>query len=140
VSALLDECEFDCDYDSDCAGALLCADEHKEELQQQGCDKRKVYCGNVGAWNLEVCYNPDTLDLCTGDYDIGHGGAHHGGEPLGECEFDCDYDTDCEDHLLCADEHKADLELAGYDKRKAHCTGNVGEWNEEVCYDPSKIV
>jgi hypothetical protein len=69
VSMLLMECEFDCDFDSDCAPGLLCADEHKEELADQGLDPRKAYCDDVSPGPgtsedirsvAEVCYDPDS--------------------------------------------------------------------------------
>jgi hypothetical protein len=57
----LGRCEWDCDKDSDCKGNLLCADAHKAELKQKGFDERKADCGNVGAWNEEVCFDPKIL-------------------------------------------------------------------------------
>jgi hypothetical protein len=69
VSMLLMECEFDCDFDSDCAPGLLCADEHKEELADQGLDPRKAYCDDASPGPgtsedirsvAEVCYDPDS--------------------------------------------------------------------------------
>jgi hypothetical protein len=57
------------------------------------------------------------------------------GTSLGRCEFDCDVDSDCKLGLWCADAHKAELKAKGLDVRKVNC-GNVGEWNEEVCFDP----
>jgi hypothetical protein len=56
---------------------------------------------------------------------------------LQECEFDCDFDADCESGLLCADEHKVELSAAGKDERKVYC-GNVGGTYDEVCYDPAR--
>jgi hypothetical protein len=57
----LGECEYDCDRDRDCAGYLLCADEHKSELAAVGLDNRKANCGNVGSWNEEVCFVPGLI-------------------------------------------------------------------------------
>lgn len=57
---------------------------------------------------------------------------------LGECEYDCDRDRDCQDGLLCADKHKSELGDANLDVRKAYC-GRVGRWKDEVCYDPNKV-
>jgi hypothetical protein len=56
---------------------------------------------------------------------------------LGNCEWDCDKDSDCQPGLLCADAHKEALKERGFDERKAGCTGDLGAWNEEVCFDPS---
>jgi hypothetical protein len=55
---------------------------------------------------------------------------------LGECQFDCDTDADCQPGLWCADLRKVELAAAGFDARKANC-GNVGAWNEEVCFNPA---
>lgn len=60
------------------------------------------------------------------------------GTKLGLCQVDCDVDSDCQPGLWCADAHKPALTDAGYDSRKVTC-GNVGEWNEEVCFDPKLI-
>lgn len=112
-------CDYDCDQDSDCGPGLLCADSHKAELQAKGYDQRKADCGNVGSWNDEVCFDADLLKL-------------------GECEVDCDVDSDCGYGLLCADAHKAELAALGVDQRKALC-GSVGQYNEEVCF-PAELL
>ena len=54
---------------------------------------------------------------------------------LGKCQWDCDKDSDCQSGLLCADAHKSELKQLGIDERKADCTGYLGAWNEEVCFD-----
>jgi hypothetical protein len=54
-------CDYDCDTDADCATGLLCADAHKPELAAINKDVRKVNCGNVGAWNEEVCFPASVL-------------------------------------------------------------------------------
>jgi hypothetical protein len=62
-----------------------------------------------------------------------------------------DKDYDCEEGLLCAQEHYEEIIALGYtDKRKAYCKetstgssngGNQGPyWDLEVCYDPTKLV
>ena len=55
---------------------------------------------------------------------------------LGKCQWDCDKDSDCQAGLICADGHKSELKQRGFDERKADCKGNLGAWNEEVCFDP----
>ena len=119
----LRECEFDCDTDDDCATGLMCADSNKGTLTYLGLDPRKAYCGKVGKWREEVCYDPSKLPTTP---------------LLKDCEVDCDVDSDCAYGLLCADAHKDDLMYAGYDERKAYC-GDVGTWKEEVCYNPKKL-
>ena len=54
------KCEArDCDRDEDCAGTLLCADEHEVELTDAGFDSRKANCDeNIGLWNWELCFDP----------------------------------------------------------------------------------
>jgi hypothetical protein len=112
----------DCDSDSQCADGLLCADEHKDELSAHDFDPRKADCGDVGESKWELCFNADIIKL-------------------GECEVDCDVDSDCKYGLLCADAHKQELEGLGLDPRKAYCGGVVDKpisgWNLEVCYNPS---
>ena len=58
---LLGLCEYDCDVDADCKPGLWCADTHKPELKAAGFDERKANCGKIGAWNLEVCFDPAIL-------------------------------------------------------------------------------
>jgi hypothetical protein len=58
---------------------------------------------------------------------------------LGECQFDCDTDADCQPGLWCADPRKVELAAAGFDARKANC-GSVGAWNEEVCFNPAILI
>jgi hypothetical protein len=127
----LEECEFDCDIDDDCASGLQCADAHKAHIKAAGYDERKANCGNVGtgAWNEEVCYEPANLIVrkeCSST------------NKCGLCDVDCDTDEDCEGGLQYADAHNQDLSDAGYDDQKADC-GNVGAWNDEVCFDPDII-
>ena len=62
-----------------------------------------------------------------------------GGRILGECDADCDVDTECEPGLLCADAHMPELDVLGWDISKAYCGNHAGKWNEEVCYDPEKL-
>lgn len=116
---LLNECEFDCDSDSDCLPGLLCADDHKIELLALGLDPRKADCGNAGDSNDEVCFKEELIESFAG---------------LGDCQFGCDVDDDCAAGLLCADDHKHELETNGLDNRKAACFPDVGPSNEEVCF------
>lgn len=56
VETLLTECATDCDSDNDCQADLVCASDHRDVLQEWGCDIRKAYCGDVGEKNAEVCF------------------------------------------------------------------------------------
>lgn len=60
---------------------------------------------------------------------------------LGLCqmEADCDFDSDCQNGLMCADAHKKELEVAGHDSRKANCPYSDSDKKYlyfEVCFDP----
>jgi hypothetical protein len=51
-------CESDCDFDSNCAKGLLCADEHGPELVAKGFDEALANC-NVHISDIyEVCFDP----------------------------------------------------------------------------------
>jgi hypothetical protein len=53
------------------------------------------------------------------------------------CDHDCDRDTDCQDGLWCAEEHKLDLLLSGYNMNQANCTVSRSQLLiSEVCFDP----
>lgn len=117
-STRLEECEVDCDVNRDCQRGLMCANGNSDFLQLNRLDARKAYCGDVGGRFAEVCFDPDKVVLL-----------------LDECEVDCDSDSDCQSHLVCAKGNEAKLKAAGYDRRKAYC-GDVGAKNAEVCFDP----
>ena len=159
-AAGLGECEFDCDTDLECQTGLQCADEHKEELQGIGLDPRKAYCGsNVGRKKEEVCYNVATAIAMAPSpspptpVPVSDPTPSPTSIPtpspippspsngiLGLCEFDCDFDSDCADGLLCADAHKAELVAKGYDSRTADCPENQErKRKEEVCFVESLL-
>lgn len=56
----LGECDWDCDSDDDCAGDLLCAEDHKRELKNAGYDRRHANCEGV-PWRMEVCFNKELI-------------------------------------------------------------------------------
>lgn len=61
---------------------------------------------------------------------------------LGLCtSIDCDRDSDCQPGLLCADQYKIELKLAGYDERKANCKNKevFKKVKQEVCFDPKTL-
>jgi hypothetical protein len=64
ITSPLGKCvmDMDCDNDSECAGGLLCADDHKPELKAAGFDTRTADCGMETANPLwEVCFDPCIL-------------------------------------------------------------------------------
>ena len=124
------DCEArDCDSDRDCETGLLCADAHEDALTAIGLDPRKAYCDpNSGRWNFEFCYDPKKLDCKVGN-------------KCTECEArDCDTDAECSPGLKCADAHEDLLTAVGLDPRKAYCDKRIGLANEELCYDPKKVI
>jgi hypothetical protein len=60
---------------------------------------------------------------------------------LGKCDFtwDCDEDRQCQKGLICADRHKKQLKMAGYDTRTANCGAGALFPLYEVCFDPKLI-
>lgn len=88
------------------------------------CDIDGYCCGDLDGWWDRIC--------------IGYAGvACTGG--LGECDYDCDSDADCLGDLLCADDHKRELEHAGFDRRKANCEGDIPD-RVEVCFEKELIM
>jgi Dictyostelium (slime mold) repeat len=93
----------DCDKDSECNTGLLCADAHKTELTALGLDPRKAYCGNLGARNWELCYDPKkVVATCKNDGDCSDGDVCNGLErcdPAGSCvigpPLDCNDNNQC---------------------------------------------
>jgi hypothetical protein len=58
--------------------------------------------------------------------------------PLGKCvmNMDCDNDYECAGGLLCADDHKSELQAAGFNTRTADCGMETENPLWEVCFDP----
>lgn len=84
----LGECQGDCDSDRDCRGNLVCFKRSNYE-SVPGCSGR----GSSGA---DYCVRSTT----------GGGGNHleyiaRDAEDLGECQGDCDSDSDCRGSLVC---------------------------------------
>jgi type II secretory pathway pseudopilin PulG len=121
------ECQADCQADNDCAVGLSCTKQHQSELLSAKSifDTKRAYCSNSYSEAQYVCYNPIDLRVAS---------------RVKECQVDCDVDADCDNGLICADSHQSDLSQIGLDRRKAYCGSNVGEWHEEVCYDPKKAL
>lgn len=104
VSRKCGECvNRDCDKDSECMAGLLCADAHKPELTALGYDPRKVYCGNIGRWNWELCYDPKKLG-CQSDTDCADdGNVCNGNETCNVTSGACVSGPalDCDDKNAC---------------------------------------
>jgi hypothetical protein len=127
------ECGIDCEVDADCDTGLLCADDHSIELRNKSYDPKKAYCQNIAFDypKADVCYNPSMIT-------IGPGAPF---EPRGNmqlCEADCDFDSDCAEGYLCADEHGPELVAKNLHPRKANCPNEIAE-NHEVCF-PSTLI
>ena len=119
------QCAGDCDRDTDCEGDLIC-------FQRTG-DENIVGCSGDASSGWDYCYDPSgkvtvlaptpapaprfedyTMDGC-------------GKDPCGQCEGDCDRDTDCEGDLICF-QREGDENVAG-------CRGAASSgW--DYCYDP----
>jgi hypothetical protein len=102
-------CEGDCDVDSDCDGNLKCFQRGRKE-SVPGCSKK-------GRRGWDYCYNdsanpnptrqptnapPDNGGLIT----TGRDGCGSGG--CGECEGDCDSDSQCSGNLECFQRDESD--------------------------------
>ena len=59
---------------------------------------------------------------------------------MGLCEYDCDFDWECQYGLLCAAKHSAELESLGYHGRKANCPLTTGSPIEEVCFPKTLLM
>merc|ERR1719204_1474472 len=138
----LNECEGDCDSDSDCTDGLVCWHQEHAAVGElpAGCS------GTPFASQEDYCYNPsrgpcvttssaptsepsepiavDCLPLLHVDWQ---------GTELNECEGDCDSDASCADGLVCwHQEHAAAGQLP------AGCRGTPFNPLEDYCYNPSR--
>jgi hypothetical protein len=137
---LLDNCQGDCDKDSECKSGLKCFQRTKNQAVP-GCT------GDKPEWSgFDFCYKPPvptpvkpvptpvkpvptpvkpptpgTLKL------VGNDGGP--GFPLNACEGDCDKDSDCKPGLKCK-QRKAAESVPG-------CTGDKKEFTgTDFCYKP----
>lgn len=109
-------------------------------------DKAVIVAANILA-NNGIVHIIDSV-LIPPHLDLRKLGIAPDGTPLLlECEYDCDVDADCAPGLLCADQHKSELEQNGLDPRKAYCNTSTpapgferqDKYVSEVCYDPHKV-
>jgi len=132
-SGLCEICTGDCDYDSDCAGDLRCAQRSKFNGVENvpGC-----------AWadgsdlirneNDDYCFQP-TQENGVINY-VGECGAGNG-YLCGLCEGDCDTDADCEDGLSCMSRDNIEPVVG--------CSGDGGQrdvWGKDVCFNRNLVV
>jgi len=118
-SRQLRECEGDCDSDNDCVGSKLCWQRDKGDAYPPGC-----YGNSFGKG--DYCYAPSGKRLKRI--------AHNPRGKLGECEGDCDSDSDCNTGLFCW--HRGST---GGDQGRAippGCYGDssISDW--DYCYRP----
>jgi len=90
----LRECEGDCDKDSDCASGMVCYQRDTSSDVPRGCQAGGA--GDLGTHDYCVQAPKKLVDL---------GGSMEnmpsGQTKLGECEGDCDKDSDCASGLVC---------------------------------------
>jgi hypothetical protein len=133
-TALIGECQIDCEVDADCVVGLKCADDHSAELRNNGYDPKKAYCdpATTGYAKADVCYDPaKTISR-------GPGAPIEVRGNMQLCESDCDFDSNCAEGLLCADEHGPELVAKGFHPRLANCNSNTLAIYE-VCFPASLI-
>jgi hypothetical protein len=114
----MQECEGDCDYDSNCIGDLVCFHRNAGDFSSvPGCQ---------GGWRdgsrTDYCVDPDLPPI---------NNVANPSAAGGECEGDCDVDSDCDGELICFHRDQGDfLAVPG-------CAG--GEWDgsrTDFCIDP----
>jgi len=116
----LGECEGDCDDDSDCIGTLVCSHRNGwDDPLPPGCS------GSPHAESHDYCYDPAKALIPAVD---------KGDNPtnLGECEGDCDRDSDCIGALVCGHRNGWD------DALPPGCSGTPHYESHDYCYDPAK--
>jgi hypothetical protein len=128
----LDVCEGDCDRDSDCKSGLKCFRRIIGNRPVPGCT------GDKHAFKgLDFCYQPPIpapvpvpppAPVVSGTLKI-VGNIGGPGFPLGICEGDCDWDSDCQSGLKCF--QRDGLEPVPY------CTGDKRTYKgSDFCYKP----
>ncbi|KAL7537594.1 hypothetical protein ACHAWF_005837 [Thalassiosira exigua] len=91
----LDECEGDCDDDSECQGSLVCFQRSWGE-PVPGCS------GDDRIRKTDYCVRLKELTI------VGNDGQPGSAFPLGKCEGDCDSDWECEGRLVCFQRRSGD--------------------------------
>jgi hypothetical protein len=95
----LEMCQGDCDTDGDCKGSLVCFQREEGNIPVPGCDGGEEdqtpsdYCIAIPVLIVEA--NPNSRP------------------PLGRCQGDCDFDTDCELGLYCFLREEGNIPVPG---------------------------
>jgi hypothetical protein len=114
-------CGGDCDEDYDCLHGLVC-------LQREDSDGTLAVPGCLGTPEIGVDYCVKAKD---GELiEMADDGVPEENFPLGVCEGDCDYDSDCEGSLRCY--QRSDYEPV------PGCTGD-GSDGSDYCYAPFEM-
>mmetsp|Transcript_20978 Transcript_20978/g.51558 ORF Transcript_20978/g.51558 Transcript_20978/m.51558 type:complete len:269 (+) Transcript_20978:914-1720(+) len=113
----LRRCAGDCDTDADCASGLFC-------LERNG-SEGVPGCIGSGQPQFDYCYSPGSgfkRLAFFGDQDYDY-------YELGQCEGDCDFDSDCEIGLICYERERDSGNVP-------RCVGNanlIGFGNDDFC-------
>mmetsp|Transcript_18412 Transcript_18412/g.45827 ORF Transcript_18412/g.45827 Transcript_18412/m.45827 type:complete len:2629 (-) Transcript_18412:138-8024(-) len=114
----LQECQGDCDSDSDCDDGLEC-------FQAKGRDSVIPGCAGTPITDMDYCYQPTAQGNAKNFVNKGSG---YSGNSLGICEGDCDGDHHCATGLKCYQRDSGE-DAPGCLSRPS------GSF--DVCYDPT---
>ena len=113
----LQQCQGDCDSDSDCDNNLICY--QREDIEDI------PGCYGKGLSGKDYCFLPPANETFIFLVIKGDENEPENAFPLGQCEGDCDEDTDCKEGLVCF--QREDIELV------PGCMG-VGDSGSDYCY------
>lgn len=112
----LQECQGDCDSDSDCDWGLTCFQRDGEESIEG--------CTGAGSDGWDYCYTPPAGTLVL----VGNNNDPAEAFPLQACQGDCDSDSDCEYGLICIERNGDEPEV----KTVFGCIGEL-QSTEDYC-------
>jgi hypothetical protein len=120
AAGLLDNCQGDCDRDSECKSGLKCFQRTGTQAVPGCTGDKPNYSG------FDFCYKPPTPTPGTLKI-VGNDGGP--GFPLNACEGDCDKDSDCKSGLKCKQRNGSET-VPG-------CTGDKPNYKgTDFCYKP----
>ena len=114
----LQECQADCDNDSECDYGLVCIQRGNEFVP--GCDDGTPIDGE------DYCIKAQPLEL----HRMGNNGSPSANFPLQNCQGDCDNDNECAPGLKC-------YQRSGVEPVPG-CAG-AGYSGNDYCYDPNGV-